>query len=864
MVVNTKSSSRYSILLSGLIAFSISFFGWLSSIDVAYYDGLLQKNLLPYPDDIVIVAIDEASIEQLGAWPWDRHHHASIIERLADASVIVFDVIFSEAQSSLVSTSQQDSSADLHLANAIKRSKNVVLPLHIEQVRFQGELVEVLPLEIFSRDAEALGHAHVDYTDKGVARGIYLYEGLGGARWPHLSVAVAELLNELPQQMPGVRSQIIDFTPNEIYRDYFNRLKFFGSPGSIYRISYVDLLEGRVPREVLLNKRVFVGATAAGLGDEVPTPLGAFAGVEFNAGAYHAVRLNAFIKSPTTLTHASLSFVAVIFFTLLLSRLSPALFFLLTFALIFSVSIVTTIVFLWLDFWFSPISIIWGVLLFYPLWSWRRIEMALYYLQQELIQLKYQQKQVGFSKTTITYTLNSLMRIGVIESWELKTPLLKNFNAWPEYKFKDNVLQTDFLIDNKSVRLIVRSLGGEKKIISVLESILSDLDRNNLEEASSYELVEKTIDEIYLLKEAAEKERIRMDRSMAELEDAVLVADASGIIIFANRKVKDFFQMPMLGRSIIELKEIVRAYDWLGILRSLMIDQVAVYQEIKLDDNHFYLCQASIVQDRSPLDDTYIFIFTDVTQLRNLERTKNEALAFLSHDMRSPIVSLLSMVESYRTSNNADSQLSQEFIDNIELCAKKNLKYSEDFLQLTRAENISQDVFNLIDMHGIIDGAYAQVFGFARRKGISINVHRVDEDCWMLGDAHLIERAITNILSNSVKYSTDGSEVSIVLTVNQGIRLEIKDAGLGIPKESIPYLFEPYFRVKDKQKKLSALNEGVSNKPAHLNIGTKSYGLGLSFVHTVVTRHGGTIHVESELDVGSQFILNFPLHNIDQ
>lgn len=167
-------------------------------------------------------------------------------------------------------------------------------------------------------------------------------------------VAVAELLNELPQQMPGVRSKIIDFTPNEIYRDYFNRLKIFGSPGSIYRISYVDLLEGRVPREVLLNKRVFVGATAAGLGDEVPTPLGAFAGVEFNAGAYHAVRLNAFIKSPTTLTHASLSLVAVIFFTLLLSRLSPALFFLLTFALIFSVSIVTTIVFYGWIFGFHP------------------------------------------------------------------------------------------------------------------------------------------------------------------------------------------------------------------------------------------------------------------------------------------------------------------------------------------------------------------------------------------------------------------------------------------------------------------------------------------------------------------------------
>lgn len=232
--------------------------------------------------------------------------------------------------------------------------------------------------------------------------------------------------------------------------------------------------------------------------------------------------------------------------------------------------------------------------------------------------------------------------------------------------------------------------------------------------------------------------------------------------------------------------------------------------------------------------------------------------------MRSPIVSLLSLVESYRMINNNDSQPTQEFIDNIELCARKNLKYSEDFLQLTRAENISQEVFNLIDMHGIIDGAYTQVFGFASRKGVTINVHRADEDCWMLGDAHLIERAITNILSNIVKYSPDGSEVTTSLSINQGIRLEIQDAGLGIPKESIPYLFEPYFRVKDKQKKLSALNAGVPKNPAHLNIGAKSYGLSLSFVHTVVTRHGGAIHVESELDVGSQFIMNFPLHNINQ
>ncbi len=863
MVSNTKTSASFSILLSGVIAFSISFFGLLSSIEVSYYDKLLQNNLLSYPDDIIIVAIDEASIERLGAWPWDRHHHAKLVERLAEASVIVFDVIFAESQSSLVNTLQQDASADTHFSQAIKNNKKVVLPLHIEQIRFQGELIEVLPLEIFSRHAQALGHAHVDYTSRGVARGIYLYEGLGGPVWPHLSVAVAEFLDELPDQMPGVRSQHLNFAANEIYRDHFNRLKFFGTPGSVYRISYIDLLEGRVPKELLVNKRVFVGATATGLGDEVPTPLGAFAGVEFNASAYHAIRSNGYIDSPAVLTHAIISALIVILITLLLSRLSPALFFLFTFVLILLVSMAVALSFLLIDFWFSPVAIIFGMVLFFPLWSWRRIEMALFYLQQELIQLKYTQKKISLSKDDISYRLNSLIRVGMIDSWEIENPLLKKVNAWPEYKYKDNILHTNFLIDQASYRLTVHSLSGESKIISILESVLSELDSNNLEKASSYELVEKTIDEIYLLKDMAEKSRIRMDRSMAELEDAILVADASGIIIFSNRKVEDFFQRSMLGQSIVDLKATIKAYDWLSILRNLMVDEEGIYQEIKLDGDRCFLCQATVIKDDSPLVDTYIFVFTDVTQLRNLERTKNEALAFLSHDMRSPIVSLLALLESYRINNfDDDNKLSSAFIDNIELCARKNLKYSEDFLQLTRAENISQEVFNLIDMHGLIDGAYSQVFGFASNKGVFIKIDRVDDDCWMLGDAHLLERAIANILLNSVKYSPKGAEVKVRLSLNRGVQLEIEDEGLGIPKESIPYLFEPYFRVKDKQKKLSALNVGVSSNVEDSNYGAKSYGLGLSFVYTVISRHGGTIHVQSELDVGSQFIMNFPLHSI--
>jgi signal transduction histidine kinase/CHASE2 domain-containing sensor protein len=871
-----KSSPIVTIAIASIIAALASVFNWFSSIDTAYYDFILKKNLLDYPDDIIIVAIDEASIERLGAWPWDRSYHAELLSWIKKADAIVFDLIFAEPQQESLAETEQALTSDQQFAKALRLSKNVILPVFIEELRSRGELREVMPISLYSDAAAGLGHAHVDYSYNGVARGLYLREGLGRPYWSHLSLVLTDMLGETPEKLSGKRSNITETTsPFVIYRDYYNSLRFVGPSRTIYRVSYIDVLDGLVEPEHWQGKRVFIGATAKGLGDDVPTPLGALPGVEFNVNAYQSLRLNASISEVNLFLHAAISAAIVACLAFLFSRLTPARFLIMTFIAIVGLSGLTVMNLLLLDFWFSPVASILAILVFYPLWSWRRIEIALRFLQKELSVLRQSSPVIAFDLQELKACLKKLTDIGVINDWSLKEQAMDSNNAWPKVSYFNGGVMTDFHYQSQSFRLKID--GGEKddQCISIMSAILSDLSLKEALPVDSYELVEKTVEEIYSIKNVAKKAQLRMNKSMAELQDAVMVADAAGKIIFTNENFRSLFFDSFLGRSVIDLQDSISAYAWLGILRILMHDQERVYQEIQTTGKRCLLCQAAIIVDQQVANDTLVFVFTDVTQLRDLERGKNEALAFLSHDMRSPIVSLISLIESYRINNADMNDTKVEFMEQIEYFARKNLKYSEDFLQLSRAENISRDVFQLVDMHGVIDGAYSQVYGFSSYKNVDVIIDRTDEDCWVSGDVHLIERAVTNILYNAVQHTPSGNKVTIRLYAQQGIHVVVSDTGVGIASELIPHLFEPYFRARKKQQDQSEYNRsqvGVfqndlpQEAPPEISTathGAKSYGLGLSFVHTVVERHGGSIHVESVLDKGTSFLIKFPALTVD-
>ena len=157
----------------------------LRRIDLVIYDALIRLQYRDTPAEVVIIAIDENSLRELGRWPWSRRVHAQLLDRLTTQGVrgIALDVILAEAELS-------DPAADRSLADAIARNGRVVLPVAPEQGPSGHFISESLPLPEFAAEAAALGHVDVELDVDGFCRSVYLRAGLGDPNWPAFGSAL--------------------------------------------------------------------------------------------------------------------------------------------------------------------------------------------------------------------------------------------------------------------------------------------------------------------------------------------------------------------------------------------------------------------------------------------------------------------------------------------------------------------------------------------------------------------------------------------------------------------------------------------------------------------------------------------------
>jgi signal transduction histidine kinase/CHASE2 domain-containing sensor protein len=240
------------------------------------------------PDDIAIVAIDEASLAQLGRYPWRRNLTAQMLDQLAAThpKVISLDVLFSDA------TNNADDSA---LALAIAKAGNVVTAAQLTRIE-SGQVVWLRPLPSIEKAATGVGHVHVSTEIDGVAGSFLVRQAddQGQAEWAMAleTIRVGEGTNDQSiQELPGavsvggrtfpVRSEsrtieIESGRPRSTQRlrATWIPIEYIGPAGSFasYTFSFADVREGKVPASAFRGKYVIVGATAAALGDRFVSP----------------------------------------------------------------------------------------------------------------------------------------------------------------------------------------------------------------------------------------------------------------------------------------------------------------------------------------------------------------------------------------------------------------------------------------------------------------------------------------------------------------------------------------------------------------------------------------------------------------
>ncbi|SQK86108.1 two-component sensor [Pseudomonas aeruginosa] len=345
------------------------------------YDRL--RNLAPLAVDprILVVAIDDRSLESLGRWPWPRSVHAELLDRLAAAGArsVLLDVIFSEPSS--------NPDSDRQLARSLCRAGNVLLPLLRESVpRYDEPPREIPPTAPLAGCAAGIGHINVEADSDGTVRSVYLREGPLGQPRPLLAWQAFADAGAMPMPMPG-----LDDMRNlpGWQRDHAIRIPFIGADAGFPSVPYVSVLRGEVPDSLLRDRLVLVGATAPGLGDRYVTPLsaslGTTPGVEIQANILNgllqqrtAVDLQPWLAALLSAAGVALLLGLMLFrsrHALLLTLACAALALGLSWALLLN------------GWWWSPLASLVGLLLAYLIWSWRRLNAVLAYFGWELARL---------------------------------------------------------------------------------------------------------------------------------------------------------------------------------------------------------------------------------------------------------------------------------------------------------------------------------------------------------------------------------------------------------------------------------------------------------------------------------------------
>ncbi|MEB3217716.1 MAG: PAS domain-containing protein [Nostocales cyanobacterium 94392] len=228
-------------------------------------------------------------------------------------------------------------------------------------------------------------------------------------------------------------------------------------------------------------------------------------------------------------------------------------------------------------------------------------------------------------------------------------------------------------------------------------------------------------------------------------------------------------------------------------------------------------------------------------------RVKDEFLAILSHELRTPLNPILGWTKILQK-GHLDAEKTQIALQTIERNAKLQTQLIDDLLDISRIirGKLSLDVAT-VDLTTVIQAALETVRLAAEAKSITIHTVKSSSVGMVNGDAGRLQQVLWNILSNAVKFTPKGGDISIKLTqVENHAQIQIKDTGKGINKEFIPYIFE-HFRQEDSV---------ITRKFGGL-------GLGLAIVRQIVELHGGTVTADSPGEgQGAVFTVKIPITSV--
>jgi two-component system phosphate regulon sensor histidine kinase PhoR len=341
--------------------------------------------------------------------------------------------------------------------------------------------------------------------------------------------------------------------------------------------------------------------------------------------------------------------------------------------------------------------------------------------------------------------------------------------------------------------------------------------------------------------DAISRERDNLQEILASMSEGVLVVDREGRAQMINPAFYQLFDLvgDFAGRPVLE---IIRHPGFARLIEDTLRKRQPQSSQIVLPsaERRTLLLTSAVL---SGGERGAVVAARDTTELTRVADMRRDFVANVSHELKTPLAAIRGYAETLRDGALDEPPTARRFTDRILSQCRRLQELLDDLLILSRLEGMDAALDREpVDLEAVARRAVELLTPAAREKRVEIELLE-EEVPAVQGDAGNLERLLLNLLDNAIKYNRPDGRITVRVGRSDGeALLEVSDTGIGIPAESIPRIFERFYRV-DKGR---AREEG----------GT---GLGLAIVKHIAQAHGGQVDVESRVGRGSTFRVRLPL-----
>lgn len=459
----------------------------------------------------------------------------------------------------------------------------------------------------------------------------------------------------------------------------------------------------------------------------------------------------------------------------------------------------------------------------------------------------------------VIYT-NKTLRERYCKSTDLKSQLEEIERLFDDAIFIGNdneKLVTDSLFNKGDWegKLILKN----NKIVSLYIQIL------NVENKNYYAINLKDITEEYTLTQDIQRNEQLLSCINNNIQDLIISVDNNGIITYVNDSVLNTLNYTYEEVSGISIRHLLGKND--EILNQLKLEEDDSIK-CKLVGKHSFVYVESIIRnlsDNNGVPYGKVIVAKNLTSKRRLEnlaikfkeakayeQLKNEFFANISHELRTPLNIIYSTVQLLNSKHEKEPDGFNNFYEKYKRGLKINcyrmLRLINNLIDVSKIEvGFLEADFTNRDIVLLVENIVSSVIPHADNKSISITFDTNVEENIIKCDPVKIERLVLNLLSNSIKFTSNKGEIFVDLNISEDwVKISVKDNGMGIPKEMQASIFDRFIQA---DKSLKRRNEGS--------------GIGLSIVKSISELHDGMIELISDGVSGTEIIVWLPNKKLD-